>query len=74
MIFTANLSTTTHLAALVVRWLLYVNCYITPNQHQIQWEDHDGSTVFPQSDTTATIFFSRLKLAAIIRGWRQKLS
>ena len=34
MIFTANLSTTTHLAALPVEWLLYVNCYIPPNQHQ----------------------------------------
>ena len=34
MIFTANLSTTTHSAALQVEWLLYVNCDVPHNQHQ----------------------------------------
>ena len=33
MIFTANLSTTTHSAA-QVEWLLYVNCDVPHNQHQ----------------------------------------
>ena len=29
---TADLNTTKHLAVLTVEWLLYVNCYIPPNQ------------------------------------------
>ena len=34
MIFTANLSITTHSATLQVECLLSVNCYIPPNEHQ----------------------------------------
>ena len=43
IIFTANLSTTTHSTALQVEWLLYVNCDVPHNQAYVQCCMHNSS-------------------------------
>ena len=54
MIFTANLSTTTHSAALHVEWLLCVSCDVPHNQSHVvctinKHEEHHHSTVCEKS-------------------------